>query len=130
VTSSTVTSASSLPYACPALDQNIKTESIINGTICIGQYNDQLGSAGYYYYGGPSTVGHVELGNGYNLWPGGACDAGTAFANTSNVTMTSSYYEEYISAYNLVYGGEYTGTWWDYNGSSYSNWGTVCGTWY
>ncbi len=134
-TGTTGTSATSdttaTPSACPGTLTNSTTQAAKDGTVCVGYYELAWAGAGYYYTGSGTVTGHVELGNGYGDWPGGACKAGTAYANGSGTTLSPGDYTQYITYDGtIVYDTEITGTWWEYSGGTYSDWGTVCGTFY
>jgi len=124
------TSAAALPSACPGTLTNSKTQAATDGTICVGYYELAWAGAGYYFTGSGSVTGHVELGNGYGKWPGGACQAGTDYTNGTEITLSQSGdYTQYITYGGAItYDTEITGTWWE--GSTFNNWGTVCSTFY
>lgn len=97
--SSSATTASTLPSACPGSFSNSTAQAATDGTVCVGYCEVDWAGPGYYFPGSGTVTGHVELGDGNNSWPGGPCMPGNAYAKarkrvpSSQATTRSAYLE-------------------------------------
>lgn len=111
---------------CPNMN-NCNYGSATNGYVAVGTTtvggNSSYMAAAYTYTGSGSFTAHAELGT-----VSSGCSAGTAVANSNSETLTTNTYVEIVWG-PRNYSANWSGTGWHYNGSSYVDLGSVCGTW-